>query len=99
MSNALDQRKSFTHQKPFTVDDVWIKAFTRHKKRFGCALCGHEFKDGDVARWVYAGGSGLCNFFVCPTCDGEKVIERAIENYKAAVLAAKRWNIYGPEWQ
>lgn len=93
---------SFTDQKPFTVTDKSLKGFTRYGKRFGCSLCSHDFKEGDVARWVYANSTpGLCtgNFFVCPQHDTVDVLDKAKESFREAVNLAKQWGIYGPDWQ
>lgn len=93
---------SFTDRKPFVVTDHDAKA--RRGGDFKCSLCGTLFKSGDTARWVYANGTpGACtgNFFVCVQCDGPDadLIERAKESYHMAVALAKRWNIYGPDWE
>ena len=66
---------SFTDQKPFTVtkesiNQLWGGGL--NGKYFKCYLCGHKFKVGDIARWVFtndmkgAGGNPL----VCEKCDG-----------------------------
>jgi len=96
---------SWTDGKPFIVDDAKMNGFKHVKRRFGCSLCGDEFKNGDGARWIFANfkaspvRSG--NFFVCQKCDGpqEDVLARATLSYKQAVRLAKQWGIYGPDWQ
>jgi hypothetical protein len=93
---------SFTNQKPLEVTPEQHRAFTRLKKRFGCALCNHVFNVGDIARFVYANGTkdAHCgNFFVCKECDSGDVLEKGIENFKIAQEGAIRWGIYGPDWQ
>lgn len=74
------------------------------KKLLNCKLCGHILKPGDKARWIYANGTpGIQtgNFFVCGNCDGESavVLAKAKEQFTLAVTLAKRWGIYGPDWQ
>lgn len=68
---------------------------------FWCKLCGHKFKPGDQARWIFAGHAKMNNFFVCHSCDlgDEATIAKAKEEYEKAVELAKRWGIYGPDWQ
>ena len=49
------------------------------KKYFRCRMCGHQFAEGDVWRWVYTNGlegpyGG--NPIVCASCDGDDVLER-----------------------
>lgn len=93
---------SFTNQLPFSVNAGTILGFTRHKKRFGCSLCGHQFESGDTARWVYANGPDgpRCgNFFTCTTCDGPAILERAKESFATAKRLSIQWGIYGPDWQ
>lgn len=80
MGNAVD----FTNQKPFVVTERDMKfpwGGYRDGRRFRCGLCGHRFAKGDTARWVYLGGSGLLNAFVCQGCDGsnESIINRLKE--------------------
>lgn len=92
---------SFTNQQPFEVTEQQRAGLTRHGKRFNCAICGHEFKAGDTARFVYANGTnGLRsgNFFVCPQHDTPDVLDRAKESFDQAVKLAKQWGIYGPDW-
>jgi hypothetical protein len=91
---------SFTDQKPFVVTRDRLEAFTRHKKRFGCSLCAHDFKEGDTARWVFANGSNLRsgNFFVCPEHDTPDVLEQGKISFDNAVALSKQWGIYGPDW-
>lgn len=94
----------FTDRKSFIVVYEDVERFKRLKKRFHCSLCGHVFVAGDAARWIYANGTpGVCtgNFFVCRSCDGddETVLRRAKDDFSSAVEAAKRWGIYGPDWQ
>lgn len=94
---------SWTDMKAFVVDDRTHQSFKSLKKRFHCSLCGHDFKVGDTARWIYANGTkgSPGNFFVCSQCDGETatVIQRGIESRREAVRLAKNWGIYGPDWQ
>lgn len=103
-ASVSGQAERFTNRKPFAVTADRIKAFKRGRERWNCSLCGHEFQEGDTARWIYANftespvRSG--NFFVCPSCDGTDadVLRRAAESFKTAVALAKQWGIYGPEW-
>lgn len=95
---------SFTDRKQFVVTNEHGAALKRSKKRFGCALCDHEFVEGDKARWIYCNstpGQLTCNFFVCEKDDGsdEVVMALAKESFQEAVKLAKRWGIYGPDWQ
>lgn len=97
---------SFTDRRPFQVTDEFKKAVSHNgRKRFNCKLCGHDFVTGDTARWIFANFSESkvrCgNFFVCDKCDAkdEIVLECAKLGYAEAVKMAKRWDIYGPEWQ
>lgn len=78
---------SFTDQKPFTVTEqdihaTWSgvrvsKTATTHPV-FRCAWCGHGFRVGDVARWVFTNVSGeetkglAGNPFICSRCDGPR---------------------------
>ena len=78
---------SFTDQKPFAVTDEHVRApwsgvrpekgATTHPE-FRCAWCGHRFRAGDVARWVFTNTSdpatkGLSgNPFICAACDGPR---------------------------
>ena len=79
---------SWTNQKPFEVTQDHIDArWSGHKRiykdyhqKFRCRLCGHKFKVGDTARFVL--GKKISNFFVCPDCDGEDVLDRAIAHYE-----------------
>jgi hypothetical protein len=95
---------SFTDRQPFVVTAKQLAGFKRSAKRFNCSLCGHEFTEGDTARWIYANfkespvRSG--NFFVCQTDDGPDadVLKKAAESYNSAVKLAKQWGIYGPDW-
>lgn len=95
----------FTDQKPFVVSKERLEGFQNVKKRFNCKLCGHDFKEGDTARWVYANFAESpvrCgNFFVCGKCDApsDVLLQCAKLGFEEAVKLAKRWNIYGPEWQ
>ena len=58
------------------------------KKRWGspfrCQLCGHKFKAGDFARWIFANFKGSPyrggNFFACGDCwhgDDAEILEQA----------------------
>lgn len=96
---------NFTDRKPFVVEENTLASFKRVKKRFNCKLCGRDFAVGDTARWIYANFAESpvrCgNFFVCGKCDAEDkiVLQCAKIGYDEAVKLAKRWDIYGPEWQ
>lgn len=70
---------SFTDQKQrkATKADLQARWGARPQgERFRCYLCGHKFEEGDLWRWVYAGGRKLLNFLVCDACDGEDVLDR-----------------------
>jgi len=91
---------SFTDQKPFVVTEEQTKV--HWGGGFWCKLCGHRFKAGDTARWVYANstpGAGCGNFMVCDKCDGPDVLKRGIADHKAMVNGCKRWGMYAPDWQ
>lgn len=95
---------NFTSQKPFTVNEALRKAYTKHHYPLDCKLCGKELQTGDKARWIYANGTpGMAtgNFFVCGACDDvtEIILAKAKEQYALAVTLAKRWGIYGPDWE
>lgn len=97
---------SFTDQKPFTVTDEHIHArwsgrrvakdATTHPL-FRCAWCGHRFKVGDVARWVFTNCSGeetkgiSGNPFICAPCDGPRleILRRLREAHEE--FRAERW--------
>ncbi len=79
----------FTDRKPFTVTNEhlaarWGGALPPRAARFylRCALCGHTFAAGDVARWIYTNSDSddriAGNPFVCAECDGaeEEVIAK-----------------------
>ena len=72
---------SFTDQGPFTVTEDHVKAWWggyRDARLFRCAWCGHRFRVGDVARWVYTNDGGeqtrglSGNPFICTKCDGPR---------------------------
>lgn len=70
---------SFPDQKPFTVTAAhralpWNGV--RDGRAFRCYLCGHPFRVGDTARWVFAGAARCRNFLTCSECDGPDVLER-----------------------
>lgn len=63
---------SFTDQKPWVVTARDLKLnWGGSPKNFRCGFCGHRFKEGDTARWLYtndlpgAGGNPL----MCVACD------------------------------
>lgn len=94
---------SFTDRKPFVVTAGNVATFQRLKQNYYCALCGHQFTEGDIARWIYANSTPHSpgNFFACSRCDDApdaSLIQRGIESYGQAVALAKRWGIYGPDW-
>lgn len=60
---------------------------------FWCNLCGYEFTVGDGCRWIYSGGRKMPNVFVCDTCDGDDVADRAEADYAKSKEAAIRWCI------
>jgi hypothetical protein len=82
---------SFTDQKRRIAVESDLKArWGGHPagERFRCYMCGHKFRLGDGWRWVYAGGrtfevegkkSGLYNFMVCDSCDGDDVLDRWVK--------------------
>lgn len=92
---------SFLDGKPWTVTQEHVK-LKWGGSGLQCSLCGHKFKAGDVARFVFANGTpdACCgNFFTCVGCDGPDVLQRGIQDHKNACAGAKRWGIYGPDWQ
>ena len=78
--------REFLNQQPFTVTEEdlcrnW--GGYRDGRKFRCAWCGHRFRAGDVARWVFTnserdrkGVSG--NPFICQNCDGphDEILDR-----------------------
>lgn len=96
---------SFTDGKQFTVTSENLATYKRFRKRYGCSLCGHTFKAGDSARWIYANGTPGAvtgNFFVCAGCDiglNAQIIERAKKSLETAKKLARQWDIFGPDWQ
>lgn len=90
--------------KPFVLSSETHQGFKNVKKVLNCKLCGKILQVGDNARWIYANGTpgmGTGNFFVCGNCDGENadVMAKGKEQLALAVTLAKRWGIYGPDWQ
>lgn len=70
---------SFVEGKPMVATREHCNTrWMRDKKNFRCGMCGCNFKEGDVFRWIYTnnlpGYSG--NPLVCEKCDGPDVIER-----------------------
>jgi len=58
------------------VDAATVVAWSRHRQ-FACALCGHDFVEGDVLRFIMTNTPQCCqlgvpggNPFVCLECDG-----------------------------
>lgn len=89
----------FTDEKPHTATNQDVAAMNQFR-RFQCNLCGHEFKDGDIYRFVFANGTpnaDCVNFFVCEKCDGDDVLRRGAASFQQAIQLAKRWKIYGPD--
>lgn len=87
---------SFTDGKPrvATAEEVAAKWNGRPVGRgFRCRLCGHHFAVGDVWRFVFANSaaskSRYGNFFVCATCDGSDVIDRACAQEAEFVALSK----------
>ena len=78
---------SFTNQKPFvvTADDLrkWW-AGKPNAEWFRCYLCGHKFRVGDTARWVW---TGTGNPMVCKSCDGTNA--EVIAKWNAMRLEAR----------
>jgi hypothetical protein len=78
--------RNFTNRLPFraTANDL-TKPWSGGKNGvyFRCYLCGHKFKEGDIARWQYtndtpgAGGNPM----VCQACDGPR--DQVIEKWRA----------------
>jgi hypothetical protein len=62
---------SFTDGKPWVVTEAQTKL--AWGGGFHCRLCGHDFKAGDTARWIFANFTGspshYGNFLVCTACD------------------------------
>jgi len=77
-------KKDIINQRPFVVSKEDLKrpwGGYRDGRCFRCGLCGHLFKAGDIARWVYLGNSGFKygNKFVCEKCDCKDVVEKFLE--------------------
>jgi len=105
-SGRVEQRKhsQWLNRQPFILSAETHQGFKNIKKLLNCKLCGHILQVGDKARWVYANGTpGMVtgNFFVCGDCDDEDaaVLAKAKDQFTTAVTLAKRWGIYGPDWQ
>lgn len=92
---------SFTDQKPFVVTEQQVTApwgGHRDGRNFRCAWCGHHFKIGDVARWVFTNDGqpdtkGLSgNPFICSSCDGprEQILAR-LQQLREEVDSEKYW--------
>jgi len=74
-------KRDFTNQKPFVVTKEDLKrpwGGYCDGRYFRCGLCGHFFREGDTARWIYLNGSSFKygNRFVCELCDGKNVIRK-----------------------
>ncbi len=97
---------SFTDQKPFPVTEEHIQASWSGKRAakgatthplFRCAWCGHRFKVGDVARWVFTNCAGeetkgiAGNPFICSTCDGPRAEILARLRVALAEVSADRF--------
>jgi len=85
-----------------TVTQEHVDTHKRMRKKFGCKMCGVQFKAGSIKRWIYANGThGACtgNFFVCGDCDSDDVLIRAIADYDKMKESARRWGMWGPDWQ
>lgn len=72
---------------PFVVTEAFLDGRWngyRDGRSCRCHLCGEFLALGTKARWIYANGSDTpthCgNFFVCETCDGPDVYERAAKH-------------------
>jgi len=77
-------KRDFTDQKPFVVTKGDLKrpwGRYRDGRYFRCGLCGRFFKEGDVIRWVYLGGTGFKygNKFVCENCDCKDVVKKFLD--------------------
>lgn len=76
---------SFTDQKSFVLTaEILARRWSGHAdgRTLRCHLCGEHVLIGQTIRWVYANSSAHLgcrsgNFFVCATCDGPNVLERA----------------------
>jgi len=91
-------------RKLFIVSGEQVEQHRRRKKMWYCQLCDHVFTAGDVARWIYCNstpGQTTGNFFVCSRCDcGDEItMAKAKENLDLAIKLAKRWGIFGPDWE
>lgn len=74
-------RGGWTNQRPFLVTVEHLRlpwGGHRDGRAFRCAWCGHRFRVGETARWVFTNTAGPeChgihgNPFVCETCDGPR---------------------------
>lgn len=91
----MTERKGFTNQLPWTVTPQDLErrwGGLPASERFRCFLCGHCFREGDTARWVYLNGTpsvparvSCGNQFVCQDCDGPDVLGRIERHYADGV--------------
>jgi hypothetical protein len=77
MSSILDQK-----QRVATVEHCKLP-WSGNPKNFRCYLCGHNFKVGDLWRFVYCPKGGS-NFLVCSNCDGDDVVARWVKQNEEA---------------
>ena len=97
-AEPLTPPSEWIKRKPFRVDMWAVSTFNRHERRFHCSLCNRTFCDGDVARWIYANGTGSFgsgNFFVCGDCDDTdtNVLSRAEKSFTDAIKLAEQWEL------
>lgn len=78
----------WTNQKPFIVKQSHVDAsWNGRKDDFRCAWCGHRFRVGDVARWVFTNTGDDAkhvpgNLFICASCDvgsREEILQQLID--------------------
>lgn len=100
-------RSDRTNGKPFTVLDKHIaQPWSGYKdgRMFRCHMCGHFFKPGDTARFLWCNGvkeavdAGIhCgNVMICAACDGPDIYPRLAEHER--VGRARYWSLIDPEY-
>lgn len=70
---------SFTSQEPQIATKEDLTAPWSGRKdgsHFYCRICGYQFAEGSIWRWVHCTKVGLPNIMICATCDGDDVVER-----------------------
>ena len=93
---------SWTDGKPFTVTDEMTRVYWGGGPggKLACRLCGHIFRSGEVARFVFVNYTGsrchFGNFHVCVDCDSPDVVARAADDEEAYRDAQRRFGDLPP---